>query len=105
MPNTYTTEQVMLLADKTRKEVYNLDNRFHWSDGIGKPSYKDKRYNADKVTQYLHAQSITKQAQLLRGYGRHGRLLWPVTRCPSCNRPASYIRTSIFCIEGHYTEG
>ena len=104
MPETYTTEQIMLLVGASRKEVYSLDNRLGWSTGILKPSHKDKRYDAGKVQQYLIASAITEQAQRLRGYGKHARLLWPVTDCPICKKPASFIRTSIFCIEGHYTE-
>lgn len=104
MPETYTTEQIMLLANASRKEVYNLDNRLGWSTGIPKPSYKDKRYDVGRVTKYLQASAITAQAQRLRGYGKHARLLWPVTTCPRCGKPAAFIRTSVFCIEGHYTE-
>lgn len=104
MPETYTTEQIMLLAGLTRRGVYAMDQRYGWSEGVDKPSYKDKRYDAGKVSQYLQARAITQQAHELRGYGVNGRLLWPVATCPQCNKPAAFLRTSIFCIEGHYTE-
>ena len=104
MPQTYTTEQIILLTGRNRKEVYNLANRLGWSDGIAKPSHKAKRYDAEKVDKFLQALAITTQAQRSRGYGNHGRLLWPVTTCPTCGKPAAFIRLSVFCIDGHYTE-
>jgi hypothetical protein len=104
MPETYTTEQVLLLTGHNRKEVYTLANRFGWSDGVAKPSYKTKLFDAGKVNKYLQAQAITKQAQQTRGYGKHGRLLWPVTTCPRCSKPAAFIRLATFCIDGHYIE-
>lgn len=105
MPDTYTTEQVILLTGLDRGGVYTLDNRLGWSKGIEKPSHKHKLYSVEKVTRYLQAQAITAQAQRLYNYGKHGRLLWAVTTCPQCKRPAGYFKNSILCIEGHTTEG
>lgn len=106
MIETFTTEQVMLLSGDSRLEVYKNALRYGWSVGISKPSHKHKLYDAAKVTKYLQAQAITQQAQRLLGYGKHGRLLWPVAQCPECHKAASYIKgMSILCIDGHYTEG
>ena len=101
--DTYTTEEAMLLTRKPRRQIYTLANRYGWSEGVDRPDWL-KRLRADKVNEYITAEAITAQAVRLRGYGKQGRLLWPVTECPACKKPASFIRTSIFCIDGHYTE-
>lgn len=101
--DTYTTEQVMLLSGLKRRGVYAAALRYDWTMDVEKEGYQ-KRYDAGKVAQYLQARAITKQAQLSRGYGATGALLWPVTTCPICKKPAAFMKTSIFCIEGHYTE-
>lgn len=105
-PETYTTEQIMLLTGHTKKQVYENDHRFGWSAGIPKPSYKTKLYSRAKVDSFLQAQAITAQAQRLHGYGKNGRLLWPVTTCPQCSKAAGYFRgMDRICIDGHTTPG
>src|SRR5262245_40700443 len=103
MPETYNTEQVILLSElPNRRAVYSAALRYGWD--VEKVGFQ-RRFDARKVNNFLTARTITKEAKRLRGWGKNAPLLWPVTKCPRCGRSAAFIQMDIFCIEGHFTEG